>query len=96
LFAAQTVPIDITKDIASDTGTSVSTKSLGLIKTKKPLAGFGVVGINTETKFDSHIALSKLSNSSHVKNQTDQVFSTGNLTKTTFLKEFVFCSVLAA
>jgi hypothetical protein len=54
------------------------------------------VGINTETKFNSHVALSKLSNSSHVRNQTDQVFSVGNLTKTTFLNEFVFCSVFAA
>jgi hypothetical protein len=84
------------KDIASDTGTLVSTKSLGLSKTRKPLAGFGVVGINTETKFVSHVVFSKTFKSSHVKNQTDQVFSVGNLTKTTFLKEFVFCKVLAA
>ena len=60
------------------------------------MVNFGVVGINTETKFNSHVALSKLSNSSHVRNQTDQVFSVGNLTKTTFLNEFVFCSVFAA
>lgn len=52
--------------------------------------------MNTETKFVSHISFSKLSRSSQVKNQTDQVFSIGNLTKTTFLNEFVFCRVFAA
>ena len=31
-----------------------------------------------------------VSNSSQVKNHTDQVFSDGNLTKTTFSNEFVF------
>jgi hypothetical protein len=46
--------------------------------------------MNTETKFISQVALSKLSNSSQVKNHTDQVFSEGNLTKTTFSNEFVF------
>jgi hypothetical protein len=95
-LVAQTVHIEITNDIASETDTSVSIKSLGLSKIKKPFAGFGVVGINTETKFISQVALSKLSNFSHVKNHTDQVFSEGNLTKTTFLNEFVFLNVLAA
>lgn len=96
LFVAQTVPIEITKDIASETGTSVSTKSLWFNITKYPFAGFGVVGINTETKLFSHIAFSKLSSSSQVKNQTDQVFSVGNLVRITFLNEFVFCKVFAA
>jgi hypothetical protein len=96
LFAAQTVPIEITKDMASATGTSVSTKSLGFNRTKKPFAGLGVVGINTETRLFSHIAFSKLSNSSPVKNHTDRVFSVGNLTNITFLNEFVFCNVFAA
>jgi hypothetical protein len=84
------------KDIASATETSTSIKSLGSSKTRKPLAGFGVVGINTEIKFDSHEASSKTSKSSHVINQTDHDFSIGNLVITTFLKEFVFFKVLAA
>jgi hypothetical protein len=55
-----------------------------------------VVGIKTETKCNSPEALSNISKFSPVKNQTDRVFSVGNFTNTTFLKEFVFCNVLAA
>lgn len=70
-------------------------KSFGCNKTKNPFVGFGVVGINIETKLFFHNSLSKIEISSHVINQTEYVFSAGNFRRTTFLNESEVSSVFA-
>ena len=93
--AAPAVHIEIMNERAVATGTSVSIKSFGFSKTKNQFVGFGVVGMNIETKLFFHNSLSKIEISSQVINQTEYVFSAGNFKRTTFLNESEVSSVLA-
>jgi hypothetical protein len=93
--AAQAVHIEIMKDNAVETGTSVSIKSFGSNRSKNPFVGFGVVGTKIETNLFFHNSLSNIEISSQVINQTDHVFSVGNFKSTTFLKESEVSNVFA-
>lgn len=70
-------------------------KSFGSKSTKNQFVGFGVVGINIETKSFCFNSLSNIQVFSPVKNHTDHDLSLGNFNKTTFLKESEVSKVFA-